>query len=182
MPKVLLLLVIILGLIVPVTAQNADEIAALRKYLGIPDGVSIAPAATPQLPSERPLTVFIYTGDKSAAAEVQKLVQEVNKKQAGMLEIVTESSKASVWLIHYEVPGTRRKDTDTSNSMDPALGRGQTNNVMKAEIRGYVVARNGNGLEILGRYKKDAILGDRRMELRDAFNKALKELSKSEKH
>jgi hypothetical protein len=182
MSKVLLLFVAILGLIVPATAQTADEIAALRKHLGIPDGVSIAPAASPQLPSERPLTVFIHTGDQSASAEVQKLVNEVNKKQAGTVELVTESSKASVWLIQYEVPGTRRRDTDTTNSMDPHLGGGQTHNVYKAEVRGYVVARNGNGLEILGRFKKDVILGDRRMELRDAFNKVLKDLSKSEKH
>lgn len=182
MAKVLLGLIAILGLMIPATAQNADEIAALRKQLGIPEGVSIAPSATMQLPGERPLTVYIYTGDQSAIAEVQKLVQEINKKQPGTVELVTESAKASVWLIQYEVPGTRRKDTDTANSMDPHLGGGQTHNVYKAEIRGYVVARNGNGLEVIGRYKKDAVLGDRRSELRDAFNKALKESGKSEKH
>jgi hypothetical protein len=182
MSKAILLLVMILGLFIPTTAQDAEEIAALRKQLGIPDGVSITPAAKPQLPSERPLTVFIYTGDQGAVAEVQKLIQDVNKKQAGTVEVVSESSKASLWLIQYEVPGTRRQETDTSNSMDPQLGRGQTHNILKAQVRGYVVARNGNGLEILGRYKKDVVLGDRRMELRDAFNKVLKEASKSEKH
>lgn len=182
MSKVLLLFIAVLGLIIPAMAQNADEVAALRKHLGMPDGVSIAPAATPQLPNERPLTVFIHTGDQSAIAEVQKLVQEINKKQAGTVELVTESAKASVWLVQYEVPGTRRKDTDTSNSMDPHLGGGQTHNVFKAEVRGYVVARNGNGLEILSHYKKDVVLGDKRSELRDAFNKVLKDSSKSDKH
>jgi hypothetical protein len=172
----------ILGICFPTPAQNAEEIAELRKQLGIPDGVSIVRAAKSQLPSERPLTVYLHTGDQGASAEVQKLIQQVNKKQAGTIEAVTESSKASLWLIQYEVPGTRRKETDTSNSMDPQLGRGQTHNVMKAQVRGYVVARNGNGLEILNYYKKDVILGDTHSELRDAFNKVLKESAKSDKH
>jgi hypothetical protein len=182
MSRVLLLLVMMLGLVIPATAQNADEIAALRKQLGLPDGIAIAPATKVAVPAERPLTVYIYTGDQSAIAEVQKLAAEINKKQADTVAIVQESSKASVWLIQYEVPGTRRKDTDSSNNMDPHLGGGQTHNVMKAQVRGYVVARNGNGLEILGRYQKDVILGDKHSELRDAFNKVLKEVNKTEKH
>jgi hypothetical protein len=66
--------------------------------------------------------------------------------------------------------------------MDPALGRGRTENVLKADVRGYIVARKPDGLEILNRYKKEVTLGERRQELRDAFFKLLKEQSKSEKH
>lgn len=178
MRKVLPLFVLVLGMMNPTAAQNNEEIAALRKYLGLPDSVSLGLAQTPQLPAERPLTVYVHASDPNVAAEIQKLVQEVNKKQAGTIEVVSESSKANLWLIHYEVPGTRRKDTDTSNSMDPRSGGGQTTNVMKAEVRGYVVARTTNGLEILGHYKKNAVIGDRRPELRDTLNKLLKEQGK----
>src|SRR5690242_19398003 len=110
MSRVLLLIGMMLGLVIPAAAQNADEIAALRKQLGLPESIAIAPAAKIAFPAERLRTVYIFTGDQSAITEVQKLAQEINKKQADSVAIVQESAKASVWLIQYEVPGTRRKD------------------------------------------------------------------------
>lgn len=182
----LLIVAAILWLFTPSPAQNADELAALRKHLRVPETLVITPAKSPQLPTERPLKIYMDTaGDTSASSELVKLIQDINKKQAdkyGPIEVTEESSKANLWLIHYEVPGTRHKDTDTSNSMDPALGRGQTQNVLKAEVRGYIMIPKPEGLEVLSRYKKEVTLGDRRQELRDAFSKLLKEQGKSEKH
>ncbi len=187
MRKILPIVVAILGVLAPSPAQNNDEIAQLRTILRVPDTVPIAPLAkTPQLPSERPLIVYIDTaGDARVLNEVLKQIQEINKKQAekyGPIEVTAEAAKASLWLIHFEVHGTRRKDADTSNDMAGGPGRGQTQNVIKAEVRGYVIARKPDGLEILSRYKKEVTLGDPRPELRDAFYKLLKDQNKTEKH
>jgi len=186
MRKTLLIVVAILGLLNQSTAQNNAEMATLRGYLKVPDTVPIAPTKTPRLPTERPLVLYIDTaGDAGAANELMQLIQETNKKQAdkfGTIEVAPDASKANLLLIHYEVAGTRRKATDTTNAMDPALGRGQTRNVLKADVCGYIVARKPDGMEILSRYKKEITLGERRQELRDAFAKLLKEQIKSEKH
>jgi hypothetical protein len=186
MRKTLLIAAALLGLLNPSAAQNNAEMATLRGYLKVSDKVPVASTKTPRLPTERPLVLYIDTaGDGGAANEVMQLVQEVNKKQAdkfGTIEVSSDAAKANLLLIHYEVDGSRRKATDTTNSMDPALGRGQTRNVLKADVSGYVVARKADGLEILSHYKKEITLGERRQELRDAFSKLLKEQSKLEKH
>ena len=166
-------------------AQNNDEIAILRLHLRVADATPVVIAKTPQLPTNRPLKVYISTGDDSSALkELTQLVQDVNKKSGDKpeIEVVADASKANLFLIHYEPAGKRHKEMKTSLSMDPALGRGQTQNVMKAEVRGYVIARKPDGLEILSRYKKEVVLGDPRSELRDAFIKLLKDQNKPEKH
>ena len=187
MRKSLLIVVAIMGLLNQSAAQNDTELATLRGYLKVPDTVPIALGTkTSRLPAERPLILYLDTaGDTSAANELMQLIQEINKKQAdkyGTIEVVADATKANLLLIHYEVAGTRRKATDTTNSMDPALGRGQTRNVTRADVRGYIVARKPEGLEILSRYKNEVTVGERRQELRDAFSKLLKEQSKADKH
>jgi hypothetical protein len=139
-----------------------------------------------QLPSERPLKVYIDAGgDASAALEVHHFIEDLNRKQEdqyGAIEIVAGAAEASLWLIQYEVPGTRRKQAETSNSMatTPTSGLGQTVNLTNAEVRGYILVSKPEGLEILSRYQKEVTLGDRHRELRAAFSKLLKDQAKSE--
>jgi hypothetical protein len=182
----LFLSVALIGWLQSPAAQSQSEIVALRKSLGIPATVQITVARTTQLPSERPLKVYIDAGgDASAALEVHHLIEDLNKKQEdqyGAIEIVAGAAEASLWLIQYEVPGTRRKQAETSNSMatSPTSGLGQTDNLTSAEVRGYILVSKPEGLEILSRYKKEVTLGDRHRELRVAFSKLLKDQARSE--
>lgn len=59
--------------------------------------------------------------------------------------------------------------------MDPAVGRGRNDYILKTEVRGYIVARKPDGLEILTRFERQAVASERRTELRDAFAKFLKD-------
>jgi hypothetical protein len=186
MGNALFLSVALFGLLQSPAMQRESEIAALRRSLGIPAAVKITAARMTQLPSERPLKVYIDAGDDaSAAREVHDFIQALNAKQDdqyGTIEIVNGSAAASLWLVQYEVPGTRRKEAETPNSMatDPARGRGQTENIIRAEVRGYILVSKPEGLEILSRYQKEVTLGDRHRELRGAFSKLLKEHGKTE--
>jgi hypothetical protein len=186
MRNALFLSVALFGLLQSPALQSQSEIAALRKNLGIPATVNITAAHTMQLPTERPLKVYIDTGgDASAAVEVNNFIEALNAKQEneyGQIEIVNGAAAASLWLIQYEVPGTRRKEAEAPNSRaaDPTIGGKQIANVTKAEVRGYVLASKPEGLEILSRYTKEVTLGDRHRELRAAFSKFLKEQAKAE--
>ncbi len=186
MGNALFLTVAIFGLLQSPAMQQESEIAALRKSLGIPAAVKITAARMTQLPGERPLKVYIDAGgDASAAREAYDYIQALNAKQDdqyGTIEVVAGAAAASLWLVQYEVPGTRRKEAGTSNSTatDPARGSGQAENITRAEVRGYILVSKPEGLEILSRYKKEVTLGDRHRELRAAFSKLLKEQAKSE--
>src|SRR5689334_20911665 len=119
MGNALFLSVALFGLLQSPALQRQGEIAALRKNLGIPATVSITAARLTQLPTERPLKVYVDAGDDaSAAREVHDFIQALNLKQAdeyGTIEIVNGAAAASLWLIQYEVPGTRRIETAAAN-------------------------------------------------------------------
>jgi hypothetical protein len=167
-------------------AQSGDEIATLRLHLKVADATPIVIAKTPQLPTERPLKVYISTVDDSnVLKELMQLIQDVNKKSGDkpeVIEMVADASKANLFLIHYELPGKRHQEMKTSMSMDPALGRGRNDYVVSTEVRDYIVARKADGMEILSRHTRKVTLGERRKELRDDFSRLLKEQSKSDKH
>src|SRR5689334_9268261 len=159
MGNALFLTIALFGLLQSPRMQQESEIAALRKSLGIPAAVKITPARMTQLPGERPLKVYIDAGgDASAAREVYDFIQALNAKQDdqyGTIEVVGGAAEAGLWLVQYEVPGTRRKEAETSNGMatDPTHGKGQVENTVKAEVRGYILVSKPEGLEILSRYK-----------------------------
>jgi hypothetical protein len=96
----LLIVAAIMWLFTLSLAQSSDELATLRTYLKVPNTMAITPARSPQLSTERPLRIYIDTaGDASAANEVLKLIQDINKKQAdkyGPIEVASEASKANL--------------------------------------------------------------------------------------
>ena len=181
----LLLIAAILWLFSHSIAQDSKEIAALRQYISVSSTVPIKISKSPALPTS-PLKVYINTSDDTSAShELMQLIDEINKKNSekyGFIEVVSDASRSNVLLIHYEVVGKRRQEMNTTLSMDPALGRGKTDYEIKTEIRGYIIAQSGDGLEILDRYARKVTVGEPRRELRDMFLKMLREQSKSQKH
>ena len=165
-------------------AQNNDEIATLRLHLRVADATPVVIAKTPQLPTNRPLKVYISTvDDPSLSLELTEFIQDVNKKsgdKTDVIEVVVDASTADLFLIHFEPPGKRQREIKTSLSMDTALGRGKTDNVESTEVRDYIVARKGDGLEILSRHTRKVRVGERRKELQGDFSKLLKEQLKSD--
>ncbi|HKS41760.1 MAG TPA: hypothetical protein VJX74_14190 [Blastocatellia bacterium] len=184
MRKLAFMFAAIFWLSIQAVAQSSDELAVLRSLLKVSDATPVSTAKALQLPIERPLKVYISTGDDSSVLkELTQLVQDVNKKSGDKpeIEVVADASKANLFLIHYEPAGKRHKEMKTSLSMDPALGRGRTDYVVSTEVRDYIVARKADGMEILSQHTRKVTVGERRKELRNDFSSLLKEQSKSNK-
>ncbi|HSB08149.1 MAG TPA: hypothetical protein VLM38_01450 [Blastocatellia bacterium] len=158
-------------------AQNDEEIAKLRLYLRVSDKTPITVQKSRALPIGQPLKIFVASGDDpSPAQEVFQLIEEIKRAgKYGTIHVVSDAAGASLFLIQYEVEGKRRQEMTTALSMDPAVGRGRTDYIIKTEVRGYVVARTPSGFEIINRYVRQVVVGERRRELRDAFAKFLKD-------
>jgi hypothetical protein len=165
---------------VSASAQDRNEVAKLRLYLGVPEKTPINFSKSRDFKIEQPVRVVINSGDDPAPAkEVVSFIDETNKSgKPGNIQIVSDPGKANLFLIQYEVEGKRRRDMVNSMSMDPALGKGRTDFIEKMQVRGYIVARKSEGLEVLVRFEREVVVSEPRKELRDAFARFLKEHSR----
>jgi hypothetical protein len=162
----------------PVRAQDDAEVAVLRQFLSIPQNATVTLTDHGVLPTSRPLKIYIATDDEPTAEEALKAIEELNRRHVGEFEHVSSRALADVILVQYEMREKRRLETENRLTMDPSLATrsagGRTDPYYKSEIRGYVVVHNGNAYSILERYKKSVRLGEKRPELRNAFQRVVK--------
>jgi hypothetical protein len=160
--------------------KTSDELAELRQILGVPASTPITKGKASALPAERPLKIYISTtGDPDAMNQVNRLIREINEKDAGKYgtaAVVQSVSEANLILLHYEMPSKRLEEADPALAMDPTGG--QVTQRITTEVDGYVVARLAAGLVILDQYSRRVNLHTPRTELRDAFLKVLRAAAK----
>ena len=169
--------------------KNNDEILKLRPYLPVAETIPITTAKSSALPTARPLKIYLNTGgDGSAWDGVIKLIQD-NKvtNRFGPIELVADASAANLFLIHYELLEERRQEVAHTLTMDPGsssriYGGGKSDNRTSTVVRGYILRRTSEGLEILRNYRYRVTLGEPRKELREALFRLLNEQAKPQKH
>lgn len=162
--------------------KDAAELARLRMQIGVSEATPITIAGARALPSERPLKVYVSTaGDGSASQEVLLSIRKINEKldKYRSIEVVNDLSKANVILLHYELTEKRREEVDNNMTMDPGSNSrmangGKTDRWISSQVRGYVIVRRPEGLEVLARYEHKVNLSEPRRDLSDALLSVLK--------
>jgi hypothetical protein len=168
--------------------KHDDELLRLRLFLPASDTKAITTAKSPALPSVRPLKIYLNTGgDGSAWDEVTKFVQDDKvRNKFGPMELVTDAAEANLFLVHFELKEKRREEVAHTLTMDPGTSTriydgGKSVNRTNTMIRGYILGRSSEGLEILRSYRFKVLVGERRRELRDALLRLLIEQTKTPK-
>jgi len=153
-----------LGVASPVRPQPADrELAALRKHLALPESVSLAPAASSELPPAQPLRVRLAFGlDLKARQNVARWIEEWNRKETGRhraMVVVAVDADADLVLARYANRERVRSQTVTGPDLVPSGPAGTRSGTRSrftidtVPVYGYVIdSRRRDAWTILWRH------------------------------
>jgi hypothetical protein len=159
-----------------VSAQEAAEMQKLRKFLKVPSTAKIEPV-TAGFPSRGPLKVYIATdSEPSTRAQVMELVDKVNDKAVApnRVEVVAAAAQADVVLVQFENAEKRRMEQSTALATSTRAGSGMGTPTLRSEALGWVLVRTQGGYGVIEQFKKSIEIGQKRRELKGAFERALK--------
>jgi hypothetical protein len=168
-------------------AQEAKDLERLRSFLSLPGTVALARSDSGVLPATGPLKVYLATDEEpTASTEVQRFIADQNRKgsDSSRIEVVPSMAEADVVLVQFEAKEKRRLELDNRLTMDPSMstrttGGGRTDPVYRSEIWGFLLVRDGAAYKVVQRYKRSVRVGEKRSELRAAFERALKKSGRS---